>query len=76
MRHIRKTDANVSDHRFRSVVKYLNKARPTFCGASDESDVSRKDALHFLKYALVPAFASTAADLCPNCVTSLKGKSS
>ena len=47
--HIRRSDANVTDHRFRSVVRYANKLRPTLCGAEPtRNDVSRKSALRLV----------------------------
>ncbi len=70
VRHIRTTDANVKDARFRSRSLYANKLRPVFCGAeSGDGDVSRAGARHMLKHrAVVPAWS---ADFCPKCVAAL-----
>jgi hypothetical protein len=66
LRHIRTTDANVKDQRFRFKAAYANKARPTFCGAEPtRDDRSRKDARHLIKHeGLLPHWT---ADLCPAC---------
>lgn len=65
-RHIRTTDANVTDHRYRSTSRYGNKLRPVLCGGEPTPrDRSRADALHLIRHeALKPEWT---ADLCPAC---------
>lgn len=70
IRHIRKTDAKVTDHRFRGTSAYSNKLRPVFCGALPTTDDHSKiDASRVLAAAhLRPDWA---AELCPACVQEL-----
>lgn len=71
-RHIRTTDANVTDHRFRSVSRLPNKLRTTMCGAAPTTrDVSRKDARHVVT-TLAPLRPDWTADYCPRCLEALK----
>ncbi len=69
MRHIRTTDANVKDARFRSRVKFANKLRPVFCGAEpSDTDVSRADARHLLSPNVSAVRPDWSADFCPVCI--------
>ncbi len=66
-RHIRKTNAKVTDHRFRMTIMYPNKMRPTFCGAEPtDKDYSKKDAIHVITSfsALKPQWVE---DICEEC---------
>lgn len=68
VRHVRKSDASVTDRRHRCRVKYANKARPTFCGAEPSIvDVSRRDALHLLRPDIVRLKPEWSADICETC---------
>lgn len=73
MRHIRKSNANVTDHRFRSVVSYQNKPRPTLCGAEPTAaDHSRKSGIRLIEAARVRP--DWLVDVCPECVKALSSK--
>jgi len=66
VRHIRCTDARVTDHRFRGTITHHNKLRPTICGADPTcSDVSRKDGRHLIRFGDVKP--EWVADLCGDC---------
>ncbi len=66
IKHIRKSRANVTDHRFTSTVKHANKLTPTLCGAEPTGrDLSRSGGEHVVKYAAV--CPDWIADVCPEC---------
>lgn len=75
MKHVRRSRANVTDHRFRGVVAYTNKLRPTICGAEPSvEDISKSTAEHFVKHAdLRPDWLG---NICVDCLKTLtqKGK--
>ena len=67
VRHIRKSNANVTDHRFRFAVQNINKMTATICGVAPTiDDRSRKDAAHIIEHfaAIKPEWI---AELCPAC---------
>lgn len=70
VRHIRLTNANVRDRRFRTLI-YTNKLRPVLCGAAPtHDDWSRAEALRIRESSrIIPKWLD---DVCPVCLAALE----